>query len=446
MMRHSPAAGSRKTPLLAACALLLAAALLLPASAAAQMLDPEAYRLLPPEATVYAAMRPQLEDGLVPSRKVPVPPPAAGKKAVFLPIPMIGTSPNKGVDMGLLPVWLLFNDDGLVRYIIAPSVDYNTEQGLILTGRLFSYPNAQRKWFAIAERSIEVRQNYEFFYEDYQVCCGHYYLRGWTWFQDDPTSVFYGLGPKSNKDDQTRYNLREYYGEAFFGWNFCPWRFLLSERLRYVAVQDRGFETGKFVTELFPDVPGLGGSFNATHGFAVVFDDRDHPDIPTYGRFAQLWAEASLEPVSNDTFLRYGLEWRHYIPYPSDQFVTAYQLVYTAVSSSKIPFYEQPSLGGDDFRGFPESRFIGRGKWQANLEERIRVLRMHWFDVDFDVEVAPFIGVGQVFEAESKAFADVQPIAGVGFRAVVKPQVVGKVDIGYGGEGVNIFVNLNYPF
>jgi hypothetical protein len=437
-------------PCLSALGLWLAAALLLgrlgcPALAAEGMGQPGAYQVLPPPAVVAAAMRPQLEDGVA-YREPSVPATFKGKKTVFLPIPMIGTSPNKGVDLGVLPVWLFFNEEERIRYILAPSIDYNTEQGLIFTGRLFGYPDPQRKWFAIAEKSIEVRQNYEAFYENFRWGWGDYYLRAWGWFQDDPTAHFYGFGPDSKEENETRYNMREAFGEVFFGWNLAPWRFLVSERVRFVLVQDRGFEEPEFTGRRFPDVAGLGGSYNMAHGVAVVFDDRDHPDIPSSGRFGQIWAEGSLEPLSDETFLRYGAEWRHYVPWPSDVFITAYQLLYTAVSDSGISFYEQPSLGGDDFRGFPESRFVGRGKIQINLEERIRVIRMRMFNVDFDIEVAPFLGLGQVFEDEKDAFAELQPIGGVGFRAVVKPQVVGKIDIGYGREGEQIFVSLNYPF
>jgi hypothetical protein len=407
-------------------------------------LEAEAFRLLPQRLLAEAAVKPQLEDGLA-YREPAVPPRFAGRKTVFLPIPMIGTSPNKGVDIGILPVWLFFKE-GCIRYILAPSVDYNTEQGLILSGRLFSYPAPCCKWFVIAERSIEVRQNYEAFLEDYRLGGGDYYLRAWGWFQDDPTAVFFGFGPQSRKENESRYNLREGYGEVFFGWNVAPWRFLLSERLRFALVQNRGFDQPEFTGEVFPDVPGLGGSFNATHGVAIVFDDRDHPDVPSCGRFGQLWGEASVSPLSDYDFFRYGIEWRHYIPWPSDRFITAYQILYTAVSDSDIPFYEQPALGGQDFRGFPESRFVGRGKIQLNLEERIRAARLRMLGVDFDVEVAPFVALGQVFEDEADALSDLQPIGGIGFRAVVRPQVVGKVDIGYGGEGMNIFVSLNYPF
>jgi hypothetical protein len=35
---------------------------------------------------------------------------------------------------------------------------------------------------------------------------------------------------------------------------------------------------------------------------------------------------------------------------------------------------------------------------------------------------------------------------GVGFRAVVRPNIVGRLDMGIGRDGPAIFVGLGYPF
>jgi hypothetical protein len=35
---------------------------------------------------------------------------------------------------------------------------------------------------------------------------------------------------------------------------------------------------------------------------------------------------------------------------------------------------------------------------------------------------------------------------GVGFRAIVRPNIVGRVDIGVGRNGPAVFVGLGYPF
>ena len=35
---------------------------------------------------------------------------------------------------------------------------------------------------------------------------------------------------------------------------------------------------------------------------------------------------------------------------------------------------------------------------------------------------------------------------GFGFRAVIRPNIVGRIDVGVGGEGPAVFVGLGYPF
>jgi hypothetical protein len=62
-------------------------------------------------------------------------------------------------------------------------------------------------------------------------------------------------------------------------------------------------------------------------------------------------------------------------------------------------------------------------------------------------ELAPFFDIGTVFptatEIQRKNF---RPVYGAAFRAAVKPNVVGDVEIGYGKEGTAVFVDINYPF
>jgi hypothetical protein len=41
---------------------------------------------------------------------------------------------------------------------------------------------------------------------------------------------------------------------------------------------------------------------------------------------------------------------------------------------------------------------------------------------------------------------DLHWVGGVGFRGVVRPQIVGFVDIGRGSEGTAIFTGIDYPF
>ncbi len=98
-------------------------------------------------------------------------------------------------------------------------------------------------------------------------------------------------------------------------------------------------------------------------------------------------------------------------------------------------------------RGYGRNRFIDSSYLLLNLEERIRLFRWAIFNVNTDWEIAPFVDLGSVMknilEASPHAF---QFNPGRGFRAVVRPNIVGRVDIGLGDEGPSLFVGLGYPF
>ena len=83
----------------------------------------------------------------------------------------------------------------------------------------------------------------------------------------------------------------------------------------------------------------------------------------------------------------------------------------------------------------------------STVELRTLAVRRQLFDVMTELEVAPFIDAGQVFNsARTIPLDDLHFVGGVGFRGLVRPQVVGFVDIGYGSDGPAVFTGLDYPF
>ena len=63
-----------------------------------------------------------------------------------------------------------------------------------------------------------------------------------------------------------------------------------------------------------------------------------------------------------------------------------------------------------------------------------------------DWRVDPFVAVGQVFGAFRDAFSRPQLAVGVGFRAFVHPNVLGRIDVADGGEGIKVYVELGYQY
>lgn len=83
-----------------------------------------------------------------------------------------------------------------------------------------------------------------------------------------------------------------------------------------------------------------------------------------------------------------------------------------------------------------------------SIEQRFDVYQFSRFGVITHFEVAPFFDVGKVFSTFGKFdFHNLHPAGGIAFRAVVRPQVVGHVEIGIGRGGNSaVFMGLGYPF
>ncbi len=119
-----------------------------------------------------------------------------------------------------------------------------------------------------------------------------------------------------------------------------------------------------------------------------------------------------------------------------------------ATLGSEVPFFEQSSLGGqNNLRGFGQDRYIDKHLIAFSIEERIHVLRTKLAGVTADFEVAPFLDTGQVFNSfKDVSFQDYRMTPGLGFRAIVRPNVVGRVDYGYSREGGAVFAGLDFPY
>ena len=115
---------------------------------------------------------------------------------------------------------------------------------------------------------------------------------------------------------------------------------------------------------------------------------------------------------------------------------------------SNIPFFELSELGGDEtLRGFGENRFLDEGRVLVNAEERFKVFQLNYGNVRTDIELAVFTDVGRVFHNFSDlGSGKIQAVVGGGIRFLAASQIVAKIDVGVGSEGVAIFTGLDYPF
>lgn len=371
----------------------------------------------------------------------------------FLPLPAVATNPEKGSDFGILPVVLFFDKggSGKIEGIFAPSAIYNTKTGFKGAFRWLGYLPKGAKYKLIAIQAIDMDSDYIAQIKAPKIgeedrFAASLRLR----YERDPTKVFFGLGPDSKETGKTGLLLSQFKFSMSFGVNFLKhFRVSYNERLRHAIVEDGGGSTDPFIEDSFPGNAKVGKwETFSVRGIDVMYDNSDSGPTPTKGYVGLVGIEFSQKALgSKQSFTRITGEAKAYIPWPSTQWVSALRVFGSFVDYRHLPHYELSVLGGKDFRGFPSGRFIDRGVILLNLEERIRVVRLEMLRVPFNVEAAPFIEFGQVFnQIEDIGSGKIQTSYGLGIRAVVRPNVVAKIDLGAADEGLNVRVGLDYPF
>ena len=97
-------------------------------------------------------------------------------------------------------------------------------------------------------------------------------------------------------------------------------------------------------------------------------------------------------------------------------------------------------------RGFTLDRFVDRNAWAVEAEQRIRVFQTHLYGVVADWRLDPFVTAGQVFGPLGEIASNTRFAAGIGLRAFVRSNVLGRIDLAYGGEGLKAYVEIGYPY
>ena len=397
-----------------------------------------------------------------PTLPIGVPPPFAystpTENTVVIPVPAIGESYNSGPTFGTLVPILYAKPSGRITSILAPSVMWNPYMGTEIGVRYYRYYKGNlRRWHAMAIQSNSLMNFYEIHYRDLAAGSGRYILDVRAKEFKNPMARFYGLGPNSLFSDQSNFTLAETSAHVTGGINAFNGevRMWLMERYRIYGAASPGQYPGlPYSASLFPDVNGFAqGAVIYTHRADITYDTRDNHLIPTGGTYARGFAELdqNLTPGQNTVFDRFNVEYKTWISYGEDeQNVIAIRGMLNLMNGPNIPFFAQSMLGGAfTLEGYGTGRFYGYDASLFNLEDRIKAFDLNLLGVNSEFQVAPFVGVGEVFQTEAQALnpGDYAINPGIGLRALVKPDVVGRLDLGYSTEaGVVTFLGIGFPF
>jgi hypothetical protein len=371
----------------------------------------------------------------------------AGADMHFFPLPMYATDPNEGSTFGVLPVFMMEAPDGRVESITAPSLSWNRYAGFTGTYRYYQFIAPLASWHFIAALSTHINRSLWFQYDDDRRDAGHTTKNIVFRVRQNLFYRFFGLGPDTTPAGQSSYTRLTAIASTRWGWNLTRnFNVAVYGEARGDRPEAHAIASLPETQLLYPNAPGLGGATFIRQGLSLRYDTREGGDYADRGFDSEL--SATLAEGLSGVGVFGQFIWNTHVLLPETRFLQLAARIYwnQVVGSNDIPFYDQASLGGELLlRGFQEDRFIDKGAWEAEAEERIKMFETHLFGVVADWRVDPFVAVGQVYGLESP-WAHIRYSGGVGIRLWIKPDILGRVDVAYGGEGLRAYVLLGYPY
>ena len=373
-------------------------------------------------------------------------------KVVTIPLPVIKTDPNEGVSLGALSASLLHTRNDEIGTMLVPQANYNQNFGTTLSLFGAFYPEPGRSWEAHVSKSTHVNEDYSVKARDSTLLDGRLDVSGQAFVFSDGSARFFGFQSQSSSRNETNYADEEAGLAGTASYRLLPGTFLVvGDRFRRVEIEPGAVTSLPFIRERFTadEVPGIDGFTAHAQQLGLTYSTLNDAAMPTKGFYGKGVVELSSTALgSGASYRHYAVELKGFVPFDGSRYVTAMRAAYNQALGTDVPFLERSILGGKNtLRGYGDNRFVDNSSVLVNIEERVRLFRYRIFNVNADWEVAPFVDLGAVAhnlaDVTSKNFvAD----GGVGFRAVVRPNVVGRVDIGFGKEGPAIFATLGYPF
>lgn len=372
-------------------------------------------------------------------------------KVVTVPLPIIASSPNEGITTGALSAFLLHDKKDEVSTLIAPQVNYNENFGV--TPALYGafYPSPEQRWQINLSKSTKVNEEYRIRYTNREFLTDKLELNLFAAAFTDGSARFFGFQSTARKENETNYSDQELGFDISLGYRFFDgFQLVFGERVKKVNIKHGAIKGIPFTGDRFSaaSVPGINGFSVNAQKVSLAYSTLDSPSLPTSGHKLMISVENNSKALgSSADYQGFEAEAKGYIPFHDARYISVLRLVYSLTTGNSVPFLEKASLGGETtLRGYGRNRFIDNSYLLLNLEERIRLIRWRLFNVLADWELAPFIDFGSVMPSVEVNPTSFEFNPGIGVRAIVRPNIVGRVDVGFGKDGPAVFVGLAYPF
>jgi hypothetical protein len=378
--------------------------------------------------------------------------------APFIPVPEIDTDPDSGRTFGIIPTFLQSGSQGNITRIIAPQVYRNSYFGWGVGLSIYDYPSADQQWSLQSDIEQRVERTVDLNYQQGLLRQGPLSFTGRLLYDRKGTPRFFGIGNETTLADETNYTSATELAEATPAWNVTP-HLQLGYTLRA--------ETVEVTPGSIPGIPSIERRFDAPsslgmvtlwlHRLLLTYDTRDNLNLPTRGTQVVIYGGmASRSGFLNDSlYSEAGLEARKYIPLGHQAVLALHTALRYLPYGHRLPFWALSSIGGDraflggaqPLRGYGLGRFTDRNAFSFSAEFRRTIATLNVASSTVQLQLAPFIDTGRVFERPgTNPVSHLHSVGGLGMRGLAPPFIVGYVDVGYGSEGVAVFTGINYPF
>jgi hypothetical protein len=256
-----------------------------------------------------------------------------------------------------------------------------------------------------------------------------------------PQEDFFGLGPRSRRDDDVIYGFRSSEVGATAGVRPVRW-FALGAQVDHLTPSVGPGNTGRSIDQVFRGstaVPGLDTQPDfLRYEFSADLNLREPRGNPRRGGQSRVVYQLFDDrDQGRYNFRRIDVDLQGYLPLLRDRRVLALRAFASSADADAgqdVPFYYQRTLGGpDDLRGFRQFRFRDRNVLLLQAEYR--------WEIFTAVDGAIFYDAGRVAPRFADlGFNDLESDYGIGFRFGTRNGVFLRVEGAFGSSGGKHFI------
>lgn len=367
----------------------------------------------------------------------------------IFPIPVFQSRPDEGQTYGLMPVAVMTDDKSAIKSLIAVIGQYNSIKRIDTAALAYFYPEPDQAIEFYGELAQDYARELSARYFN-PTLHDHFYVEAKASYLKTPFGFFYGIGPLSSQNDASNYVAESLQTNLTGGYEFFKnIRAHLTFIFNKTDLSGAAFDDVESTISKYKNLSAVHNSTNLIWQPSLVFDNRPEREYSKKGSYVRLAYLTSLKDLgSNDTFQGVNVEAVHLFPLIKDRATTVLRFNTVQLYGETIPFYQQASLGGpNEFRSFIPQRFVDKGKMIFQVEERVKLFKATIFGNSFEAYVDPFFELGTVYSSlNTFSTKHWQPTGGIGLRMFVPPNVVGRLDIAVGSDGLEMYTALGYPF